>query len=577
MMHIAHALTLREIESFKHLVTYDFELLVEKCRFGVDSVLNASKRVEMYLAELEASGRMPPLYDPVKRWRQPGFATSEILDACHLPQAVKTHPRVSWVIKRAECRFGLRDAGGLPSEIPPLRNLTAVSLSRWLDPIEALWTMRHKVRAEVFEKKPFRPSAATIAAAKGIPSVATPVPPPHLALHLFERSVGWVFDRSEALLAAIESRNGQRLRGDVIHMSTACWIVIAAFSARRDREIDELTGDCLAGSDASGWWLHVYIEKTMQRKDWIPIPNVVARAIEVQKAISAEARLQGGAPQIFQWIDDKSLVAQLDVGARLDAFAQTVDVPLYVPPGEEPRPWHWVPRQMRRFFAMLYFFRFDGASIEVLAHHLRHFNLETARGYVTQDKEVTNIWRETAMHYRDDFCRSIVTGDRAIGGKMGEKILAATRQIIETLRRKMQVVTPDHAVSRLSSFMQSELLVLSPRPWVTCSCPMTINAARTAACREGETNLTGVKGPNRANEGPVICHNCEFAIIEGKRASYVANELDRLKRLELAHAGKVTLFGDLERENVVKLGKALDDKYLTAKPLEPAFALSEVL
>ena len=47
-------------------------------------------------------------------------------------------------------------------------------------------------------------------------------------------------------------------------MATACWILIAAFSARRDREVDELEAGCLAGNDADGWWIETYIEKTLQ-------------------------------------------------------------------------------------------------------------------------------------------------------------------------------------------------------------------------------------------------------------------------------------------------------------------------
>jgi hypothetical protein len=75
---------------------------------------------------------------------------------------------------------------------------------------------------------------------------------------------------------------------------------------------------------------------------------------------------------------------------------------------------------MRRFFAVFYFYRFDGATIETLAHHPRHFNLEITRRYVTQDKEVASLWRDVEWGYMGDVARAIVAGERAVGGPMGE-------------------------------------------------------------------------------------------------------------------------------------------------------------
>ncbi|NUU41858.1 hypothetical protein [Tardiphaga robiniae] len=575
LMHIAHALTLRGLDSFKYLVEYDFELLTEACRYGVDSILDAPKRVEAYLAALAESGNSPPCNVRLSG-KLRDYSTKKIVAACNLPEVASHSSQVSWLIMRAEGDAGFRDCSDLPAEMPPFKNLTVGGLYRWLGVMEGLWGMRRAVQAEVSNTKPFEAGAVRVAMIKGVPSEVTPVPPSHLALHLFEQSVSWVFTRSEALLAAIEIRDRSKLRADVVNMATACWIVIAAFSARRDREIDELTVDCLAGDDAGGWWLFVYIEKTLERKDWIPIPNVVARAVEVQKAISAGARRQGGNEEIFQWLDDRNRVTKLDVGERLDAFADIVGVPLHTPHNEPSRKWHWVPRQMRRFFAVLYFYRFDGATIEVLAHQLRHFSLETARGYVTQDTEVTQIWREAEIQYRSDFCRSVVTGSRAIGGKMGERIKRAARHITDQLRRKMQVVTPNHAASRLSAFMERELLVLSPLPWVTCSCPLTNDAARKAVCREGEVDLSGVKGPDRTRQGPLTCHSCVFSIIEGNRAPYVAAQVSHLERTVEAGCGRSTLFGDLERMNLVTLKSAYEEIYSTAEPLEPVFAVRDI-
>jgi integrase len=287
--------------------------------------------------------------------------------------------------------------------------------------------MRRHMEADAITFKPFAQGAAKVAVAKGVPAARTPIPPPRLALYLFEQSARWVFDRSDPLSIRLsQSRadhNDSSLHRDITLMATACWILIAAFSARRDREVDELEAGCLAGNDADGWWIETYIEKTLQRKDWIPVPSIVARAVATLLKISAPARELMGNRQIFQYVAQiGGKAVALDVGRHLDDFAAAVGVPLYEPRGKAPRAWHWTPHQIRRFFAILYFHRYEGASLETLSHHLRHFNLEMTRRYVTQDKEVASLWLDIEWGYTGHVARSIVTGERAVGGAMGDCI-----------------------------------------------------------------------------------------------------------------------------------------------------------
>ncbi|MEB3025997.1 hypothetical protein, partial [Parvimonas sp. M13] len=81
----------------------------------------------------------------------------------------------------------------------------------------------------------------------------TPTPPPQLALHLLEHAARSIFDNDVGERADLADRKA------VVSVATACWIVIAAFSARRRAEIDDLRYGCLRGNDADGWWLQIYI------------------------------------------------------------------------------------------------------------------------------------------------------------------------------------------------------------------------------------------------------------------------------------------------------------------------------
>uniref|UniRef100_Q07PN1 Uncharacterized protein n=1 Tax=Rhodopseudomonas palustris (strain BisA53) TaxID=316055 RepID=Q07PN1_RHOP5 len=158
---------------------------------------------------------------------------------------------------------------------------------------------------------------------------------------------------------------------------------------------------------------------------------------------------------------------------------------------------------------------------------------------------------------------------------MGERLKRAAKLIKEQFHRKVQVVSLDHAASRLSRLMEREGLVLAPKPWVTCSCPHTNDAARRAACRQSDRDLSKAKGADFANAGPLICKDCLFAIIEGARTSYVEAEALHLKRIVAVHSDKPSLVDELERMNLIEVTRVLDECYSTAEPLEPAYALRE--
>ncbi len=569
-LNLTHALTIRGIGSFAHLQPYDLEQLIEECRYGADAVLRASARVEAYLQELQASndrnpqpfGGLPLYVTPSSGARQGRVHSAQIVAACHLPASASRLPRVSALISLAARANGIPARSRRSSvEIAPLLNVTVQSIQRWLDPLEQLYTMRRQISAEAIGFKPFPRGAARVAAVKGVGTQRTPIPPPMLALHLLEHAACWIFEHEQALTVNEVDRH------DVVRMATACWIVIAAFSARRAGEIHDLREGCLRGDEATGWWLHVYIEKTLQRKEWIPVPALVARAVAVLLSISAAARQDTDTDRLFQWRSPDGQIIRLDISQRLDDFAAAVNVPLHCPQGEEAMAWHWHPHQFRRFFSVLYFYRFESATIEALSHHLRHFSLEMTKRYVTQDPEVAALWVDVEWGYTGHVARSIVAGERSISGAAGEHLKKAARRILDIFRRKLQVTSPDRVGASLALVMQRQGMVLTPKPWVTCSCPPTRDAALKAACRRESTDEVEVVGPDFAHAGPSICCSCPHAIIEGSRQSVIDEEVTHLEAVAASDAREGTLFGALEAARVVELSHVRDTRYEGSEPL----------
>ncbi|MDF3382557.1 MULTISPECIES: hypothetical protein [unclassified Sulfitobacter] len=571
LMHLAHALSLRNIWSFAHLQPYDIEQLTEEIRYGADAVLRASERVEAYLESLRAANALKPkLFGGLPRYVIPttGARTKivhvdPIMAACGLPSNAKVLPRVAALIGREAKRNGLKKRNGAKLKpLRPLSNVTSQSMQRWLAPLEDLYIMRRRIAADGISFKPFPHGAARVAAVKGVGTERTPTPPPKLVLYLLEHSVRWI----------CEDRSTEpTTRSEILLDVAACWVLIAAFSARRDEEIDDLRNGCLRGDDESGWWLQIYIEKTLQRKEWIPVPGLVARAIRKLEQISFSARQQTGTDHLFQWRSPLGNIFRLDVGRQLDEFAAAINVPQHQIPGKPPFDWHWHPHQFRRFFAILYFYRFEGATIEALSHHLRHFNLEMTRQYLTQDPEAAALWTDVEWGYMGHVARTIVAGERVVSGAAGERMKKTTRRLNDAFRRKLHVTSSERVGASLSTIMQRRGLVLRPKPWVTCTCPRTYVATSQAACRRSSPRQTDEVGPNFAAAGPSVCPSCPHAMIEGGRKPFIEEEIGYLEAVSETKPRGGTLFGELEQARLLELFEVKRTRYDHAQPLgDPA-------
>jgi hypothetical protein len=350
-----------------------------------------------------------------------------------------------------------------------------------------------------------------------------------------------------------------RNAGEAADLATACWILVAAFSARRDKEVLEIEDGCLLGSDEDGWWVRFHIEKTLQRADAVPVPGIVASAIRRLMELSATARAATGEPSIFQWRDGDGVPVRLDPGRRLDHFAALVGTPTHVDRKGRSSAWHWHPHQFRRFFAILYFYRFEGATIEALSHHLRHFSLEMTRRYVTVDPEVAAMWTDVRWGYERRVAVEIVSGT-ATGGGAGDRLRRLAERIRDAIIRKLHVVHPDNLGSALALVMRRQGLVLTPKPWVTCTCPATREGARKAACRRETAGDAADAGPDFARAGPTVCGGCPHAMIADRHRAAVAAEVEHLSSATSGpRAG--TLFGALEAARVAQLEHVAASRY----------------
>jgi len=125
---------------------------------------------------------------------------------------------------------------------------------------------------------------------------------------------------------------------------------------------------------------------------------------------------------------------------------------------------------------------------------------------------------------------------------MGERLQKTYRRIVDMLRKRVRLQTPERAAATLQLVMQRQGLVLTPKPWVLCSCPRTAKAATQAACRLNSGTTEGVVGPDFASASPTVCSGCPWAVAEQRTLDVLKDQVEELERAAAPLSGLEGVF-----------------------------------
>lgn len=607
LMAICYGLALDGFRSFKNVNAQVIKTLSARLAMGNSGLFRAAERLERWLKFRDRGGRQGfKIGLPMRHLQAGGYANvldnARLMALVGLPDSACRLNAVAYLCKEAseEAGFITRD---LAHEEPPEEvAMSEQAIRRYLVSLEVLYLIRRRMTVPSLPEKPFA-NASALARELGSSTTPTPIPPAAQTLHLISHAIIWACDYGqhivtlwEAATALTQSERATRANFEnaiakIVETSpqsgpdgspwplaeravkvsgeqlscqaavrllfAACFIIVAAFSARRKDEVLELTELDLRYTEGSGWELQPYIEKTLQRKDWIPVPPLVARAVELMVKLSASAREQTGNPSLFQWTNPFSTVVEVMINVAdkidtIDEFSRWVKTPLWNPPGGEPEEWHWTPHQFRKFFAVLYFYRFRGATIEVLAHFLRHFNLEMTRKYLTFDPGIKKIFDEVEWGFTNHVARNIATRGISTAGGMAKQL---AKKWIDRMRKSVRVTSGamEEAQDFIARQMKRNKLVLTPKAWVDCSCPRTKEATQSASCRQQQNSEVSGDGPDFSNAGPAVCVECPFSIDNGRLESAVVEERMNAQRIQVSELLAGSMVDELLQARVIKL------------------------
>ena len=285
--------------------------------------------------------------------------------------------------------------------------------------------------------------------------------------------------------------------------AAACFVLIAGLSARRLGEIMDLGAGCTFVDMDGHHWIRIYIEKTLRKYEQMPIPAVVHHAVQCLEEISAEARAETGDDSLWQYHSrHRRRFGRLHPNVYLNTLSRFIG-------GDLHERWHFHTHQFRRFFAMVYFWRYEPGDVAGLAHHLRHFDLEMARQYVT-DGGFGQIWQDVAKERQRDVLASVVDGSRWVGGPAGEWLKARIEALKHRYRRDVQVVAAERIVEKLLRFAQKLGSTCKWHFWGTiCVCPQkgSLEAGRHARCKGAQE-----RGPVFSQATVATCARCPYAV-----------------------------------------------------------------
>ena len=314
------------------------------------------------------------------------------------------------------------------------------------------------------------------------------------------------------------------------YLATACGIVIAAFSARRAAEIVGLHLGCIERDDTGRPWLTSFMHKTLQSYGKVPVPEVVASAVTVLTRLSARAREITGVDYLFQFNSpgssvvigmSRDFVPVFQLGAFVREFGYFVDVP-HLPDGSR---WSFHPHQFRRFFAVIYVWCYELAEWGALAHHLRHFDLEMTRRYVT-DAELGNILHHANRERTAEILAGVASGNVHLAGTKGLRLEEVLRKLYTKLEHSVQVVTERKLHQRIQRLVERSSLDLKALPWGYCASPQAKGSI--ALC-------TGKVGPATPETATLsTCTECSRNVRSVQFKPYLERTLARHRTLAMS-------------------------------------------
>lgn len=548
---------LNGITRFSNLCRDDFDAYVESVTFGPDQLLKYKTRLEEHYGRLKTAGGHVPVLK--SKWNSVRLDTYQLLSDAGIDPLIGIHDQfvrfeLLKIAKAKGCYLLPRQAATLSAGPPELERRSERQVAFGLLPWFYLWLMRRdfddQINFDPFENVSIKELTAALCKEGG----RTKTPPIRQVMELINFSLRWVLLYAPVLLelrdqyyklsnsglsgkpktarmseiitqtaipegpacpsplsASSKSQQSGRLSfGTAVQafIPCACLVVIAAFTGRRHDEVLSIRAagpdndDCIS-EDESGLWIETYIEKSVQ--DWVRTPcnDVVKAAVEILRIWSEPARRRTESVNLFQY---ESLISHKVAALRTQRVLGQFLEFLPITPMPDGCRWPFTLHQLRRFFAILYFWHYQYGELASLSYHFRHLDPRVTQLYVTEP-DSGKIFRQVSKEFTTTLLTEAAMGERNISGPFGERFKAVVRRLLDHYRKTVRVVSPELVEKTVNRYVEKSGRRLKAFLWGFCACGTSKGQLRIAKCLEGEPNESRV-APDFARSGFSTCGSC---------------------------------------------------------------------
>lgn len=608
---------LNGIRRFSFLAQDDFAAYFEGALYGPGHMLMYGPRLVEYVKGMKKVGiKIPSIKLSNKK---PYLDCRKLLEGAGIdPRRGYTDEATSYellnIAKAEDFYLTPRQITRLSSKPPEPKKLVSIPLLRLLQPWDYQWRMHNELPGDHIQFNPFHevtPEKMSREIGKTIGRTETT--PIRQTMELIDHSIRWVLDYAPALLDLREQYSdlvtkslSKRHRLDrmaeiiseanipegpgrpfPINASTkrssaegldfgtavfdfipaACAVVISSFSGRRHYEVLSIRAagpsndDCIS-RDEQGLWLETYIEKTVQDWDRTPCNEVVAAAVEILRRWSTPARAISGDASLFQY---KMLISGENVYFTLKfALKKFVDF-LSLTPMPNGSHWEFKPHQFRRFFAIMYFWRYQYRDLAALSYQLRHFNPTLTQRYVTEP-ESGAIFRHVNKDHTTTILTEAALGERNISGPFGERFKTTVRKLRDHYRRLVKVVSPTLVRKMVERYVKKSGRRLKAFKWGYCICGTMPQQLRLARCLQNNQEETAI-APDLSRSSPAICGDCPHHMTESVFERFWRSELE-LHESAAADLNNGPILRAVSCKYAEKLRHQYDRSFKNSEPLE---------
>tara|TARA_B110000211_G_scaffold235034_1_gene308766 strand:+ start:3359 stop:5608 length:2250 start_codon:yes stop_codon:yes gene_type:complete len=292
------------------------------------------------------------------------------------------------------------------------------------------------------------------------------------------------------------------------YLPLSCTLILLAFTAGRESSVYGLKPDCIKETQGE-LWIEMYVHKTLRKPERFPAIALMQKAVDVLTRLSELHRKETGEATLFKF---KSPLFKNTVGFRFD---ETISRFLKVSGlSDQFDNFNFSEHQFRRFFAIMYFYRYESGDFEALSHHLRHLTYEMTIIYLSEI-ESGAILKSVQDEKIKRLASRVQNNDTSISGPMAD-------ELVNDLKNQLITESEQHEGQvNLLAEGETDLVIDFPHARGICfgRTPRFIERAKCKVMREGEV-LVSILSSSEA-----LCAYCpNYLSVNEIKGNYVAQD-----------------------------------------------------